>query len=229
MIKAVLFDMDGVLYDSMPSHVKAWYDTMKKWKTISSIEDFYLFEGRTGQSTINILFNRSFGRDATPEEIEKIYGQKAQRFEELEQSDSKPMPGALQVLEKVKNLGLTRVIVTGSGQKSLFEKLDIHFPGYFDKNLMVTAYDVKYGKPHPEPYLIGLQKANIQPEEAIVVENAPLGVEAGHAAGIYTIAVNTGPLKDHILLDAGANMLFHSMNNLSDTIEKIVKQLNSQI
>ncbi|MDL2224376.1 HAD-IA family hydrolase [Bacteroidales bacterium OttesenSCG-928-M06] len=222
MIKAVLFDMDGVLYDSMPSHVKAWYDTMSAWNTVSSPEDFYLFEGRTGESTVNIIFNRSFNRDATREEIETIYAQKAQRFEELEQSGAKPMPGALSVLQKVKELGLLRVIVTGSGQKSLFSKLDTHFPGIFDRNLMVTAYDVKYGKPHPEPYLMGLQKANIRPEEAIVVENAPLGVESGHGAGIYTIAVNTGPLSDNVLLDAGADKLFHSMTELAENINDIV-------
>jgi len=64
---------------------------------------------------------------------------------------------------------------------------------------------------------MGLQKAgNLQPSEAMVVENAPLGVRAGKAAGIYTIAVNTGPLPDKVLLDAGANILFPSMTALSD-------------
>ena len=58
---------------------------------------------------------------------------------------------------------------------------------------MVTAFDVKYGKPHPEPYLMGLEKAGVHANEAFVVENAPMGVEAGVAAGIFTIAVNTGP------------------------------------
>lgn len=226
MIKAILFDMDGVLYDSMPNHVKAWNETMAAYNTLSSEEDFYLFEGRTGESTINLIFNRSFGRDATLKEIQTIYAQKAQRFVELEQPESRPMQGAIHVLEKVKELGLLRIIVTGSGQKSLFDKLDKHFPGYFDKNLMVTAYDVKYGKPNPEPYLMGLEKAHLHPDEAIVVENAPLGIESGHHAGIYTIAVNTGPLNDEILLNAGADILFHSMNELTDQIQTIVKQRN---
>ena len=226
MIKAILFDMDGVLYDSMPNHVQAWHETMSALNTICSTEEFYLFEGRTGESTINIIFNRTFGRDATPQEAKNIYEQKAKRFNELEYPGAKPMTGAFEVLQKVKNLGLQRVIVTGSGQKSLFEKLDHHFPLIFDKNLMVTAYDVIYGKPHPEPYLLGLNKANILPSEAIVIENAPLGVESGRAAGIYTIAVNTGPLDDRVLLDAGANKLFHSMNELAENIEEVIKQLS---
>ena len=78
---------------------------------------------------------------------------------------------------------------------------------------MVTAFDVKYGKPNPEPYLMGLQKAGIKPNEAIVVENAPLGVRAGVAAGIFTVALNTGPLPDEALTSEGANLLFPSMND----------------
>ena len=83
---------------------------------------------------------------------------------------------------------------------------------------MVTAYDVKYGKPHPEPYLMGLQKAGVAANEAIVIENAPMGVEAGVAAGIFTIAVNTGPLPDQVLLDQGANLLFPNMETLATFI-----------
>lgn len=217
--------MDGVLYDSMPHHVQAWYETMTAVGTQASLDDFYLFEGRTGHSTIDIIFNRSLGRNATQEEKERIYARKAQRFAELSAPESSPMPGALDVLAKVKALGLQRIIVTGSGQLSLFEKLDSHFPNYFNPTKMVTAFDVQYGKPHPEPYLMGLQKANINPEEAIVVENAPLGVESARAAGIFTVAVNTGPLPDSVLKDAGANVLFPSMLDLADHIEELIARL----
>jgi HAD superfamily hydrolase (TIGR01509 family) len=225
MIKAILFDMDGVLYDSMPSHVRAWHETMTAVGVVASPEEFYLFEGRTGHSTINILFNRTFGRDATPEEMERIYAQKTQRFVELEHPESQPMPGAWEVLEKVKALGLQRIIVTGSGQSSLFEKLDKHYPSFFDKDLMITAYDVQHGKPHPEPYLMGLKKGNLQPEEAIVVENAPLGIESARAAGIFTVAVNTGPLPDKILWEAGANAIYLSMHDLAEHLEHLLSKM----
>ncbi|MDL2322621.1 HAD-IA family hydrolase [Bacteroidales bacterium OttesenSCG-928-A17] len=215
-MKAVLFDMDGVLYDSMPSHVRAWKETMSSLGIHSSEEDFYLYEGRTGSSTINILFNRDLGRDATDEEIKEIYARKAQRFIELEGSGSKPMSGIMEVLSLVKSLGLKRVIVTGSGQHSLIDKLEKDFPGFFSKDLMVTAYDVQFGKPHPEPYLMGLNKAGIQADEALVVENAPLGVESAKAAGIKTFAVNTGPLPDQVLKDAGADRIFPNMKSLAE-------------
>jgi HAD superfamily hydrolase (TIGR01509 family) len=210
--------MDGVLYDSMQGHVQAWHETMSAIGIASDPEDFYLLEGRTGHSTIDILFNRSFGRDATEAEKESIYARKTQRFVELKTCD-KAMPGALAVLEKVKEAGLKRIIVTGSGQKTLYANLETHFPGFFDRKLMVTAYDVKFGKPHPEPYLMGLKKANLRPDEAIVIENAPLGVESAVAAGIYTIAVNTGPLADEILWKAGANALYPSMQALAESLQ----------
>ena len=215
MIKAVLFDMDGVLYDSMPTHVQAYADTLSKWGLKADPEDFYRMEGRTGHSTIDIIIKRNWGRNATEEEKETIYSQKAQRFVELNKI-SRLMPGALEVLEKVKQLGLMRIVVTGSGQPTLFNNLDAHFPGFFDNNLMVTAYDVQHGKPHPEPYLTGLKKANLKAEEAIAIENAPLGIESAVAAGIYTVAVNTGPLPDEVLIKAGAHALFPSMNALAD-------------
>jgi HAD superfamily hydrolase (TIGR01509 family) len=226
MIKAVLFDMDGVLYDSMRNHVQAWYETMSTLGVESSPEDFYLFEGRTGHSTIDIFFRRTFGREATLEEKETIYARKAQRFVELGKAESTPMPGSLEVLKKVKALGLQRIIVTGSGQCSLFDQLHKDFPGYFDKSRMVTAYDVNKGKPHPEPYLKGLEKGNLLPEEAIVVENAPLGIESARAAGIYTVAVNTGPLADSILWEAGANILFPSMTVLAENLEQVINNMS---
>lgn len=225
-IKAILFDMDGVLYDSMPSHVKAWKETMASHGINAPMEDFYLFEGRTGASTIDILFNRHLGKKASQEEIQAIYAEKSNRFSELEGNASKPMPGAIDVLMKIKSLGLQRVIVTGSGQQSLFEKIHKDFPGFFDKEKMVTAYDVQFGKPHPEPYLMGLKKAKITAHEAIVVENAPLGVEAAKAAGIYTIAVNTGPLSNQVLLDSGADRIYRTMSDLAENIENILGRQN---
>lgn len=122
---------------------------------------------------------------------------------------------------KIKADGLVPMVVTGSGQHSLLDRLSHNFPGMFHRELMVTAFDVKYGKPHPEPYLMALQKGGVKPNEAIVVENAPMGVQAGVAAGIFTIAVNTGPINGQVLLDAGANVLFPSMQAFCDNWEKL--------
>ena len=86
----------------------------------------------------------------------------------------------------------------------------------------MTAYDVERGKPHPDPYLMGLRKAGgLHPWEAVVVENAPLGVRAGASAGIFTIGVNSGPLPDKVLYDAGAHVVYRRMTQLRDHFEEL--------
>lgn len=219
--KAVLFDMDGVLYDSMRFHAQAWYETAINHQLQAVKEDFYMFEGRTGESTINELYQRTFQRDATDQEKQDIYDEKAMLFNKY--NDGKAMTGAAEVLKQAKSHGLQTLVVTGSGQHSLINKLEHTYPGYFTREKMVTAFDVKYGKPHPEPYLMGLQKAGVRANEAFVVENAPMGVEAGVAAGIFTIAVNTGPLPDKVLLDAGADLLYPDMASLAKDWDNIMR------
>jgi len=224
-LKAVLFDMDGVLYNSMPFHARAWMETAEELGLKASPEDFYLYEGRTGEGTINELFQRSYGRNATKEEVEAIYPKKAKRFNAY--NDGTVMKGASQLLQKVKSAGLQSVLVTGSGQYSLFEKLSNDFPGYFERDKMTTAYDVVIGKPHPEPYLRGLEKAGVKANEAIVIENAPMGVESAVAAGIFTVAVNTGPLADTVLLDAGANILYPDMISFANDWDNLLSLIYS--
>ena len=189
-----------------------------------SREEAYMHEGRTGAGTINIVCQRQLGRDATQEEIESIYLEKSIEFNKHPQAER--MPGAWELLQKIKAEGIIPTVVTGSGQASLLDRLEHNFPGMFRQELMVTAFDVKYGKPNPEPYLMALEKGGLKPNEAIVIENAPLGVEAGHKAGIFTIAVNTGPLNGEILLNAGADLLFPSMQSLCESWEKLARLLH---
>ena len=223
-LKAVLFDMDGVLFNSMPNHASSWHKVMERMGFGLSEQEAYMHEGRTGADTINIISRRERGHDATDEEIKAIYAAKAEEFNKCPPAER--MPGAYEVLQKIKADRLTRMVVTGSGQVSLLERLNKNFPDIFQKELMVTAFDIKYGKPNPDPYLMALEKGGLRPNEAIVIENAPLGVQAGVAAGIFTIAVNTGPLPDEVLWNAGANLLFPSMPAFNEAWEEIRKAVD---
>ena len=209
--------MDGVLFDSMPNHSYAWSHAMTQFGLEMTAYEAYLHEGRTGSGTINVLAQRYWGRDATPEEVERIYAAKSKLFSTL--PEPKPMPGALEALTAARELGCKIVLVTGSAQASLLEHLEQYYPGFFRQELMVTGFDVKRGKPDPEPYLMGLQKAGVRAGEAIVVENAPLGVESAHGAGIFTIAANTGPLEDSLLRDAGADIVVPGMMEVAALLQ----------
>lgn len=215
-LRSVMFDMDGVLFDSMPNHAHCWHLTMARHGLSLPEDEAFQHEGRTGAGTINIVMRRERGRDATEEEIKEIYAYKAELF--AQQPAASEMPGAGSVLEQVQRCGLIPVLVTGSGQKTLLQRLNRSYPHIFTPDHMVTAFDVRHGKPNPEPYLMGLRKGGeLRPFQSVVVENAPLGVEAAVRADVFTIAVNTGPLPDELLLRAGANLLFPSMTMLSDT------------
>ncbi len=208
-LKAVLFDMDGVLFDSMKNHTYSWYRAITDLGIPCERDEFYQYEGATGKWTINHIFRRAYGREAADWELEQIYKEKSRYFNGLPETE--PMPGARELLERVREAGLIPVLVTGSGQRSLLERLDKEYPEIFKPEYMVTAFDVERGKPHPEPYLKGLKKARVKPSEAVVVENAPLGVKAAVAAGIFTVAVNTGPVPDSQLKEAGADLIFPDM------------------
>ena len=148
-LKAVLFDMDGVLFDSMPYHAEAWATVMNRHGLRFSRQEAFLHEGRTGASTINIAYNRQYGHDAPPKLIEQIYAEKSEAFSTYPEPVS--MPGAPALLQKVTGAGLTPVLVTGSGQRSLLDRLNHHYPGIFTPEHMVTAFDVKHGKPTKKP------------------------------------------------------------------------------
>ena len=124
------------------------------------------------------------------------------------------------VLKLLKDRGDAIWVVTGSGQKTLLNQLNDHFPGVFTRERMVTAFDVTHGKPDPEPYLKAWEGSGLSKSQCVVVENAPLGVRAGKAAGLYTIAVNTGILPDELLIDEGADRVFGNMQALYEWLKE---------
>lgn len=122
-------------------------------------------------------------------------------------------------------MGINRVLVTGSGQSSLISRLDTDFPGAFAESMRITAHNVNHGKPHPEPFIKAMQLARVSPSQALAIDNAPLGVESGHRAGAFTIGVVTGPLEAKTLEDAGADIVFPSMQKLADSLPLLVLEM----
>ena len=219
--KAVLFDMDGVLYDSMPLHAIAWQESMKKFGIHMTTADAYATEGARGIDTIRLFVKQQQGKDISLEEAQRMYDEKTRLFHAMPEAPI--FDGVFSIMEKIQRSGMTVNVVTGSGQRPLIERLLHDFGQYLDEDHITTAYDVKRGKPYPDPYLTGLRKAgNLQPNEGIVIENAPLGVRAGVSAGIFTVAINSGPLPDVSLLDEGANVLYDTMTQLVDDWDNYV-------
>lgn len=221
--KAALLDMDGTLYDSMPHHADAWKAMADEAGLTSVRDEFFMYEGRTGASTINILFQRAYGHDATEEEVKRLYGIKSRNFQAMPPVE--PMPGAKELLLTLQQAGLTRVLVTGSGQSSLISRLDTDFPGAFLPGLRITAANTQRCKPHPDPYLKAMALANAEAWQSIAFENAPLGVESAARSGAFTVAISTGPIPIQALSDAGASVVYGSMPECANEFPKLLQTM----
>lgn len=220
--QAALIDMDGVLYDSMGHHAEAWLRATQPYGFAATREDFYRWEGQTGAQTIDGLYRRYRGRAATADEIGEIYAAKCRAFEALGAVEA--MAGARDVLLSLRRLGMTCVLVTGSGQATLLDRLERDFPGVFSWGNVVSARDMPpgLGKPDPAPYRMGLHKAgDVAAQRAVVIENAPLGVRSARAAGLTVVAVNTGPLPAADLAREGAAIVLGSMVELADIVGQV--------
>ena len=225
--KVVLFDMDGVLYDSMPNHGIAWQRAMKEFGIHFTVEDSYATEGARGVDTIRKYAKAQLGKELTEEEAQKMYDLKAHYFHEM--PEAKIFDGVTDLMKKIKDSGVKIGIVTGSAQRPLIERVTHDFGDFVSRDQITTAFDVKRGKPNPDPYLMGLKKAgNYAPSEGIVVENAPLGVRAGVAAGCYTVAINSGPLADSVLINEGANILFPTIREFADNWEEVLNNISNR-
>lgn len=235
--KAVLFDMDGVIYDSMPCHAYAWNKATQEFGLRFTEEDTYVHEGMRGEEVIANITSEQKGYEASEEEIKTIYGRKAEIIA-TEFGVIPKMPGTEELMQKLKAAGILIIVVTGSGQHSTLQRVTSDHPGLVREDLIISSKDCTRGKPDPQPYQKGLllagkalgrvgedgNPAPIEPWEAIVVENAPMGVHAGVAAKIFTIGVNTGPLDDELLWAEGADLVIKPMTALRDNIEELIKK-----
>lgn len=208
--------MDGTLYDSMGNHADAWMRMVAELGIEASRDEFFAYEGCTGRYILNMLFLRAYGHGIAPEEADRLYGIKTSYFREL--PEPKPFAVMQRLVADLLDRGVTTVLVTGSGQMSLIERLARDFPGAFPVERCVTARNVSRGKPHPEPFLKGLEMAGVCAGDAIAIDNAPLGVRSASDAGIFTIGLVTGPVPAGDLRSNGADVVFEGPQALYDAI-----------
>ena len=211
-LKAVFFDQDGVLYNSMPYHAESWAWAMTKHGLPYTPMECYRNEGRTSTGVIQEHHQQMYGTDAPAELIEAIYKDKTEHFTEMTGGFPGIIPDVDKVLKYLHEQGVECWVVTGSGQRNLINALNETFDHVFTG--IISSFDVKHGKPDPEPYLKAWERSGFKKEECMVVENAPLGVRAAKAAGLYAVAVNTGILPDSDLWDEKADEVLPNMQAL---------------
>lgn len=185
MLKALIFDMDGVLVDSMPFHAAAWKKAFLDMGMEIQDADIYAIEGSNPRNGLPLLIRKAKQEpgDFDFETITAIYRQEFKRIFEL-----KAFNGMKECLELLKSRYLLSV-VSGSDRFIVNGIIDQLFPGIFDT--VITGDDVLNSKPDPDPFLKAVELLNVRKKECVVIENAALGVEAAKKAGIYCIGVPT--------------------------------------
>lgn len=219
-LKAIFFDMDGVLFNSMYTHAKVWKEVFEGYGIHITDQEPFLNEGATACQFAQHIFQKYRGIEISHEEAEKVKNIKHSMM-----SDSKEIGVVDQMPNFVREVhanGVECWVVTGSGQKTLLDRLLSEYAPALSSEQMITANDVKIGKPAPEPYLKALHKSGFTAEETIVIENAPMGIQSAKSAGIFTVAINTGPLDAKLLEESGADMVFDNAIELREKWNEVL-------
>ncbi len=207
-IKAVIFDMDGVITDTMPYHYRAWKKILKDEGIKTSECEIYMREGQPGNITIKEIFGEhgvaydDYRAKAALAKKEKLFKKIVKR---------RFIRGARPFIHLLKYEGFKLALVTGTARHEVRRIMPGALLGLFD--VTVTGDEVRHGKPHPEPYNIAIKKLGITPRDAVVIENAPFGIQSAKRAKLTCLALQTSLSKRYLL---GADHSFTSFKNLNE-------------
>ncbi|MDZ7261976.1 MAG: HAD family phosphatase [candidate division KSB1 bacterium] len=206
MIKAVLLDFDGVVVNSLPYHIQAWQKVLAPYGIKIDPKEIYLSEGLRAIDYAKIISLRE-GLNLSPSEINDLVDRKRQYYRLI--SQARVRPEAIAFIDNLKKTPLKVGLVTGSGWVNL---KTIAGDGFLDKfDVIVSGDDVTKGKPDPEAYLNAAKKLGLTPSECLVIENAPLGIQAAKRAGMACVAI-TVTLEAKELKEA--DYIFSDLNEI---------------
>lgn len=201
---AILFDLDGTLIDSMGIHYNAWLEVLHEVPATIAKQDFYLLEGTNIYELMGRLANIS-DKNA----IHQLIDRKDQIFTKSYKFSL--IDGVSEFIEKMSEKKVPMGIVTTSSMRRIEQTIPERFREQF--SVIVTSDEGVPGKPHPRPYLAAAEKLAVSPEEIVVFENAPLGIQSAKSAGMRCIAVESTLDKSQLV---GADYYIKNFRFFSD-------------
>lgn len=215
--QGVVFDMDGVLIDSYEAHFMSWQQAGGAYGLEMSREQFIATFGRTSREVIRELWG---DRITTAEAVAELDDRKEAAFRELIERDFPAMDGAGALIDQLHESGFHLALGSSAPPENVTAVLNrLERQHCFEA--IVTGADVTKGKPHPEVFLIAAARLGLAPERCLVIEDAPAGIEAAHAAGMPSVAVaSTGRNAAQL---AAAERVIHKLSELDGkAIERII-------
>jgi beta-phosphoglucomutase family hydrolase len=185
--RAVLWDLDGTLIDSMAYHWEAWNDALQPLGYHFSVESFAPTNGLRNEDILRDYLKI----DRPPSDITAIVGAKEARYRSIMRERGLPLlPGAEHWLKALRAAGWRQAIVTSAPRLNVAAAIDAtHLDRLVDT--IVCAEDVLKGKPDPEPFLLAADRLGVDPAQCIVVEDAQAGLDGARRAGMKSIGILT--------------------------------------
>ncbi|MDR1243934.1 MAG: HAD family phosphatase [Endomicrobium sp.] len=184
--KAVLFDMDGIIVDSIPYHFISWFETLKKYNVRVRPSLIFEMEGAKWGHIIEVAF-KDYQVELTLEILSRICGQREELFKKYFKRDI--FLGIPEFIKHLKAQNILVGLVTGSLKREAQNMLPKELYNFFDT--IVGGDTVTNAKPHPEPYLTASSNLKIGPEKCLVIENAPYGIRSAKDANMVCYAIAT--------------------------------------
>ncbi len=209
-INTVIFDMDGVVVDGMPYHIKSWKEALSTIDMTVSDLEIYLMEGMTGRETMEVFIKKS-NRTISNETAENVIKLKRQIFHDI--FSVTLIQGTRNFLLELKKRQYNLALVTGTRLEVVNRVLTMGLNDIF--KVIVTGDMVNKGKPDPEPYLKAVNELNVMKQDCIVIENAPAGITSAKGAGLTCFAIQTSLPKEYL---TDADMIFQGIDDVSGFI-----------
>jgi beta-phosphoglucomutase len=214
MLKAIIFDMDGVLVDSMRFQADAWAKVFMEFGININRRDIYILEGSNNIGIVKAIFEK-VGKKAEPWLFEYLENKKR---EILDFEQIVPFKGIQNCLKELKK-NFKLATVSGSSRYMVEKVVNKFYPKCFE--IIITGDDFERGKPNPEPYIKALEKLNMTTNECIVVENSPMGISAAKRAGLYCVAVATTLDSEEL---KHADLIFEDHTALIDYLKSLTQR-----
>ncbi|TRZ49648.1 MAG: HAD family phosphatase [Dehalococcoidia bacterium] len=192
--RAVIWDMDGVIADTAPYHLKAWQEVFQKRGVKFTEEDFRRQFGQRNDTIIRT----TLGEGVSQSEVDVIASEKEENYRQRVRQNIRPLPGAVKLIRSLTEHGFGVALASSAPIENI--QLVMRGLGIEDSfQAIVSGREVQEGKPSPQGFLLAAKKLGAEPENCVVIEDAPAGITAAKRAGMHCLAVTNSHPRSSLM------------------------------